>query len=218
MEKKITVTGRGSVHVVPDITRLTTSVGGHFETYEEAYDEAQLRLSWFPKILEYNKLSGKLAKTIRFDVSVATKSEYDKAGHYVGQIFDGYDIDIKVKIDIGMNTKLLNNIVRGIGKFIPGAEISIGYTTKDPRPSQLLMLERAVKDSHDKAEIMAKAAGLTLGEAVNITYNHEDVHIYSEARNIHSNAEAMACTSDSLDVTPDDLSVSDEVVVEWVMM
>ena len=35
------------------------------------------------------------------------------------------------------------------------------------------------------------------------------------ARNIHSNEEAMACNSSSLDITPDDLSMNDTVDVEW---
>lgn len=38
----------------------------------------------------------------------------------------------------------------------------------------------------------------------NINYSHEDVHIYSQARNIHSTAE--------------DLAISDDVKVEWVLV
>ena len=33
-------------------------------------------------------------------------------------------------------TECVNNIVRGIGKFIPSAQINIGYTLQDERPSR----------------------------------------------------------------------------------
>ena len=51
------------------------------------------------------------------------------------------------------------------------AEISIGYTVRDPRPSQLKMLERAVKDAKEKATIMAKACDCKLGLVKEIDYS-----------------------------------------------
>lgn len=37
----ITVTGSGSIHVVPDVTRIETNISGFFQTYEAAYDQAK---------------------------------------------------------------------------------------------------------------------------------------------------------------------------------
>jgi uncharacterized protein YggE len=62
---------------------------------------------------------------------------------------------------------------------------------------------------------MAEAAGCKLGRVVEINYSNQDVHAYSQARNIHSNSEASASTAGSLDITPDDLVVSDTVDVTW---
>lgn len=128
------------------------------------------------------------------------------------------DSEFFIRIDLGIDNVLLNKIVRGIGKFIEGADINIGYTVLDPRPAQLRMLEKAVKDAREKAYIMAKALGCELGNVINIDYGFHEVHVYAEARNIHSNAEASACTSDSLDITPEDLSVNDNVQVEWELI
>ena len=211
----ISVTGRGNIHVVPDVTRLEISVESVFKTYEEAYEQAKNNSSWMVQILEYNHLSGKLAKTIRFDISDHLVNEYDDDEHYIGKIKAGFDLTQRFKVDLGMDTVLLNKVVRGVGKFIKGAQISIGYTVRDPRPSHLKMIERAVKDAQDKAEIMAKAAGCTLGTVVSIDYHRQDIHVYSEARNIHSNQEAMACSASSLDIAPDDLIMGDEVNVTW---
>ncbi len=209
----IKVMGKGSIHVVPDVTRLEVSIDSVFTAYDAAYKQARENAQWMGQILEYNHLNKKLAKTIRFDISDHLIDEYDDDDHYVGKIKDGFDLTQRFKVDLEMDNVLLNKIVRGVGKFIKGAQINIGYTVKDPRPHQLKMIERAVKDAVEKATIMANAANAKLGEVSSITYGDGHVSVYSQARSIHSNEEAMACDSNSLDVEPDDLVMSDTVDV-----
>lgn len=216
--RTINVTGRGSIHVVPDVTRLEVTIESVFKTYEEAYQQAKENTKWMIQILEYNHKNGNLAKTIRLDITDHTINEYDEDDHYIGQIKDGFDLNQCFKIDLEIDPVLLNKIIRGIGKYIQGAQISIGYTIRDPRPFQLKMLERAVKDASEKALIMAETAGCKLGEVINIYYGHQEIHVYSQARNIHSNKEAIACDSSSLDISPDDLVMSDDVKVEWELL
>ena len=218
MERTITVTGRGAIHVVPDVTRLEISIDSHFKTYQDAYDQAKENLAQMIKILEYNNKPGKLAKTVRMDISDHNESVKDSLGHHLYYKKEGYDLEQRIKIDLGIDNVLVNNIVRGVGKFIKDAQINIGYTVQDPRPHQLKMLERAVKDAREKANIMASALGCMLAEVSKINYSHEDIHIYSQARNIHSAAEAKVSTAEGLDITPEDLAISDDVTVEWVLM
>lgn len=220
MENKasIKVVGYGSIHVVPDVTRLEVRVESVYGSYDEAYQQAKENAKWMKQILEYNHKNGELAKTIRLDISDHTINEYDDDDHYVGKIKDGFDLDQRFKVDLEIDPVLLNKIVRGVGKYVKDAQISIGYTIRDPRPLQLKMLDRAVKDATDKAKIMAEAAGCKLGCVINIDYGYRELHVYSEARNIHSNSEAMACDSNSLDISPDDLAMSDNVKVEWELV
>ena len=150
----ITVTGVGSIHVVPDVSRIESNITGVFKTYSEAYAQAKENSSWMVKILEYNHVSGKLAKTTRLDITDHTVPQYDAEGNYIESVKKGYDMVQRIKVDIGINNVLLNNIVRGIGKFINGAQINIGYTIRDARPFQLKMLERAIHDATEKAAIL----------------------------------------------------------------
>lgn len=216
-EKIITVTGKGGVHVVPDVTRLDVSVTGVFSTYEEAYACAKENSAWMVKILEYNHLNGKIAKTISLDISDHETNVYDDDGKYIGTEKDGYDLRQRIKVDLGIDNHLVNCIVRGVGKFVKGAQINIGYTVRDIRPFQLKMLSRAVKDASEKAAIMAEAAGCKIGKVKSIDYSNREIEIYSQARNIHSNDEAMASSSDCLDITPDDLAINDSVQVSWYL-
>lgn len=79
------------------------------------------------------------------------------------------------------------------------------------------MLERAVKDAKEKAEIMAKACGCKLGLVKSIDSSDQEPHIYSQARTLHKPDEAVCSTPESLDITPEDLSASDEVTVVWYL-
>ncbi len=216
-EKIIRVTGRGAIHVVPDVTRLEISLESIHDSYEDAYSQAKSNTDKLSKVMAEVKLDSKLPKTTRMDIDKKTINEYDNHNHYTGQKFLGFALSHQVKIDLGMDNVLLNSVVKLIGQKLRQAEINIGYTVKDTRPSQLRMLERAVKDAKEKAEIMAKAVGCKLGLVKNINYAVQEVHIYSQARMIHGADEAVGCNPESLDITPEDLEFSDNVTVEWYL-
>lgn len=186
----ISVQGRGAIHVVPDVMRLEVRVQSVFPDYPHAYSQAKENFGWMVKILEYNKKSGDLAKTIRFDISDHLVPKYDDDGDIVGHVKQGFDLYQYIKVDLPVDNILANCIVKGVGKFIPDAQIEVGYTLQDPRPSQLKMLSRAVSDAKEKASLMVQAAGCKLGPVIKIDYRYQDIHTYSQARNIHSNSEA----------------------------
>lgn len=216
-EKLITVTGKGCIHAKPDVTRLELTLQSIHDTYEEAYAQAKSNTDKLNKVMKEVVLDVTLPKTIRLDIDKKTQREYDKLGNYKSEKFVGFMLDHKVKIDLGMDNVLLNKVVKLIGKSLKQAEISIGYTVRDPRPSQLKMLERAVKDAKEKATIMANACDCKLGLVKEINYSVQEFHIYSQARQIHGADEAICCNEESLDITPDDLAVSDEVTVVWYL-
>ena len=162
----ISVQGKGSIHVVPDITRLEVLVESVFTDYDAAYKQAKENAQWMGKILEYNHLNKKLAKTIQFDISDHLVDNYDENDHYIGQIKDGFELHQRFKIDLGMDNVLVNKIVRGVGKFIKGAQINIGYTIQDPRPHQLKMIERADNPQAVLLFFMDGEAVLDNGDAV----------------------------------------------------
>ena len=217
-EKTITVTGRGGIHVEPDVTRIELSLISLHDTYEEAYTQVKGDTEKLQNIMSEVKLPKSHPKTIRLDIDKKTIAEYDKFNNYKGEKFIGFRLTHIVKIDLGMDNIILNSIIRSIGKHLKQAEINIGYTVKDSRPAQLKMLERAVKDAKVKAEIMATASGCKLGDCLSIQYELKDLFIYSQARKIHETEEACNCTTDSLDIIPDDLAASDTVNVIWELV
>lgn len=115
-ERLITVTGYGTIHVVPDITRIELSLVSLHDTYDAAYAQAKADVDRLQNIMKAVELSTDIPKTMNLDIEKKTRSEYDKNDHYKGKIFLGFELNHKIKIDLGMDTVLLNNMIKLIGK------------------------------------------------------------------------------------------------------
>ncbi len=216
-EKLITVKGRGNIRVVPDVTRVKIEIASLFDSYQTAYKMASANLKDVGEVLTNCKLEKSMAKTISFNIEKRFRDVY-KNDHCTGeQEFIGYCLQQTIKIDFGMDNVLLSRVIKGLGERLTDMEIRIEYTVKDPRPHQLKMIDRAVKDATEKARIMAQAAGCTLGLVKSINYYETEMHIYSWARSLHECSEAIGCTADSLDITPDDLCAGEDVTVTWYL-
>ncbi len=46
----INVTGNGSIHVVPDVTRLEVKVESVFESYDTAYQQTKETAKWIKQV------------------------------------------------------------------------------------------------------------------------------------------------------------------------
>ena len=215
-EKIITVTGKGYAYEAPDVTRITIVVESLGKTYPELYERASLNLKELGSIVERHGLNKKIAKTQSFDIERNERRVYDKAGNFIGYKFDGYKLTQKLKIDLGIDNKLLSSIIQSVGQLLCDAQISIGYTVKDSRPAELRMLEKAVKDATERAQIMAKAAGCRLGLVKNIDYSEQHIEFYSQCREMPA-VEAVCCKLDSLEMTPDDIAGGQTVTVTWYL-
>lgn len=215
MERLVTVEGYGRLSVTPDVIRLEVTVEGCFDTYEEAYEQANKNCQLIGQILVDNKQDAKVARIIRNVISDLFKEEESYDDDSTWTIRQGSALVQKFIIDLDIDPIPLNEIIRGIGKFIKQSHIDIGFTIRDPHPYQIKVIEMAVKDAKKKAAIMAKAAGYELNGLFDMKYRQTNVELYSHARIIHSNAEAMACDINTFDITPDDLILSDTVKVSW---
>lgn len=214
-ERVITVTGKGEIQLHPDQTRLSVEVRSDHATYADAYQVAEVNLRELSAIMRDCGLETTLPKTTYFNIAHRTRSQYDEHHNYLGEEQIGYRLEQNIRIDLGMDNQLLTRLIRSIGKQMKDVEISIAFTTSDPRAAQNEMLAKAVQDARTKAEIMAKAAGCQLGKVKTIDYNEQPVHLFAQARKLAVNGDMMACTAESLDINADDVKASEQVTIVW---
>lgn len=213
----ISVTGKGGVHIPPDVTRLLLTLTTIHDSYDEAYQQAADNSSVLAQIMADCNLDTHLPKTQNFDIDKKVERIYDQHHNYVEDKFIGFVLNQTIKIDLGMDAAILNRVVRLIGKRLRQAELSIGHTVKDQRPYIKKMMSRATRDALEKAQLIVEALGEKLGPVKNVDYAEHEITIYSQCRQMRDAQECECATEASLDVTPDDLAFNDSVTVTWFL-
>ena len=72
-------------------------------------------------------------------------------------------------------------------------------------------------NARQKAEILTRAAGVTLGTLLSIDYNWGELHLYSPTScSVGSDDLLMTCSAPAdMAIEPDDIDVSDSAVFVW---
>ncbi|MBQ1580032.1 MAG: SIMPL domain-containing protein, partial [Firmicutes bacterium] len=78
----------------------------------------------------------------------------------------------------------------------------------------------AVKDASAKAEVLAGAAGVTLGDLQNIDYSWGELNFYARPMESPLMAKGMAVNESArdsidLDINPGDVQLSETVTLVW---
>ncbi len=213
----IKIKGRGNIRVKPDVTRVDLTFKSRHDTYREAYEQGKGDADKLAEIMRQMSLEETLPKTRVFEVEKKMRTEHDAKGNYVRNVFDGYELNHRVRIDLGMDNDMLHRLMSLVAEKIKNVEADIGFTVKNPRPAVHELLEKAVTDAREKAELMAKACGCRLGKVRSINYCVAEVDIFVHSR--HRKWDDMlyegALCKASLAINPDDIEASDTVAIEW---
>lgn len=214
-QRTISVTGKGEVKLQPDVTQLTVEVRSQHPNYQQAYAVAEHNLAQLSEIVDACGLDRSLPKTTYFNIVQRNQPKYDEHRNYLGEERVGYELQQNIRLDLGMDKALLTKLVRAIGKQMIDVEIQIAYTTRDPKPAQLQMLEKAVADARAKAEIMVQTAGCKLDKVASIRHSEQSARPYVQTRKLAAGADMLFCTNESLDINPDDITTSETVTIVW---
>ena len=93
-----------------------------------------------------------------------------------------------------------------LGKAWPELEVNIAFIKKDTHDVKLQILESAVKDAREKAEVIATTLGHKLGGIISADYSKLSIDInYHEER--LAVCDCKMPESQSIDYTPDDIEI-----------
>ena len=159
----ISVSGEGTVSVPPDLAQIDAGVASDAKTAKEAAEANNVAMGKVLAALKGAGIDEKDYQTSR--LSLQPQYAPNRSGP---QAVTGYRASNRVTIKVHDLTKVASVIDTLVAA---GAnDISnVGFTVS--QPSKLLdeAREKAVADARRKAEIYAKAAGVTLGEPLGIS-------------------------------------------------
>ena len=215
MKRTIRVTGKGNLKVQPDQIRILISLEDTFALYEEAVRESAKQTEEVKAVLCEAGLEKKSVKTL--DFGVRPKYENYQYNDVWKKRLIGYTFSHEMKVEFDRDQELLGKVLEKLASCPRHPEFDIEYTIKDEEEAKSKLLEKAVKDSKRKAEILCGASDVRLGELVTIDYSWGEMRFLSETSNniCCRGADDRMMALGAVDIEPDDIDISDTVTVVW---
>ena len=221
--RTIRVTGKGQIKVHPDTTRITMDLKGTYPTYDETLRHSSEDTEQLKDVLTNFGFERADLKTLSFDIDTEYESYEEKHGtrkEYKRRLV-GYRFSHRLKVEFGSDNERLGKILYALANCSLQPELGISYTVKDPEAAKNELLGEAVADAGKKAEVMARAAGLTLREIQSIDYSWSEINfdfspgILLSASDMLYDRSASLKNSYAMDIEPDDIEAADTVTVVW---
>ncbi len=222
MDNTITIKGVAKATVKPDWVVMSLSVEGAAKMYCEAVDLADDKISKLTHNLELIGLDKKSIKTTRYNVVPQYNFINDKKGR-VKKEFKGYLCSHKVDIEFDFASEMVGKVLGAVEISFANPQLDIAFTLKDKEAVSDMLLMEATKNAKRKAEIVCKAADVKLGKLVNVSYNWNEINVFTRPAfnqgdtfgNIYEPSEIKDIMAPKTDIQPDDISVSDFATFVW---
>jgi uncharacterized protein YggE len=218
MERTIRVTGRGKMNVKPDTIELNIFVSKVYPEYAEAMEASAEMTEVLKAAAERAGFDPRDLKTTGFSINMNYEGVYDEKGNWKNK-FAGYRYDHNLALRFDADNVKLGKMLWELSDCGADAEISINHTVKDPEPVRNELLAKAVKDSRTKAEVLAAASGVSLGDIISVDYSWGEMQIYNRTVDnltFGSNSKiSMTEESFDMDIEADDIHIRDTVTVIW---
>ena len=215
-EKTLVVKGQGYVSTPPDIIILAISLESVREKYHDAMKRGSEKLELLKSAVISAGHNGKDLKTCSFNINTKYESYRDNGGHK--EKFVGYVCNHSLSLQFDLNMDVLANTLGAIAKCGARPRFNIQFSVKDTNAVSVQLLESAVSNAKQKAEVLTKTSGVRLGEIKSIDYSWSDVHYYSNTNYLMDAYSVNSYTMSSkltMDIEPEDIETRDSVTVIW---
>ena len=216
-ERFITVKGTGQVSAPPDMIVLILDLDSRSFEYRDTMDLAANELDMLRKAIASSGHDLLDLKTTRFDVGTSYKRVYDE-NHNSQNVFEGYSCTHRMRLEFAYDVKLLDETLTQLSISGVDPEIDISFIIKDKDTLKDKLLENAIANAMSKAELLAKASGVKLGDILQINYSWGEIHFQSEI--VYSPLMPMSQESSrpTMDINPEDIEETDTVTVIWEIL
>jgi hypothetical protein len=161
--RTIRVAGEGRVAASPDVASVSVGVDALARTLSEATAESSRRMRAVLDALQKEGVAARDVRTTRYDVSIERPWKDGKPGPITGYRVSNA-AEVKVR-DLARLGAVLDR-VSAAGSNAVGA---LRMEKDDPTAERLQALAAAYRAARAKAEALARAAGVTLGELLSVS-------------------------------------------------
>ena len=215
--RTIRVTGKGQLKVKPDTTRITMTLAGLYEEYDETLRRSSADTEVLKDIFSDFGFDRSDLKTKSFDVNTEYESYRDNNNDYK-EHFIGYQYTHVLKVEFDSDNDRLGKILYALTNCTVSPKFRISYTVKDTTAAKNQLLEKAIADAKEKAAVLAHASGVALKDIQSIDYSWGEIDFEYSPMSTEIGERCLRVLetpSYDLDIEPDDIKVSDTATVGW---
>ena len=215
--RTIRVTGKGTLKVHPDMTRISINLSKVYEDYANTLRHSSEDTERIRDLLYRFGFDRSDLKTQYFNVDSEYESYYEKNERK--SRFIGYRYSHEMKVEFESDNERLGKILYALAHCDLHPEFNLSYTVKDREAAKNELLGKAIKDAKDKAHVLSSAAGLQLKEIQSVDYSWGEINMVvtpmGRAMDMCDEIGESAGASYDMNIEPDDIEVSDTVTVVW---
>jgi hypothetical protein len=211
--RSITIKGTGHVSVAPDLIVIDMTITVSGMDHETCIRESGEQLGKLREAIVNAGHEGNALKTGSFMINTKYES-YRDVNDAWKQRFAGYECTHKLSLRFDLCIHTLSLTLGAITKCGVNPAFQIRFAVNDQQTVTQKLLQNAIADAVRKAEVLAEAAGLKLGEIHQIHYNWSDINLYSGSEveyGLLSVADSAA--SVNIEIDPEDVKLSENVTV-----
>ena len=214
--RTITIKGTGRAISRPDQITIPITLTAKDLHYKKTMDISAQQHAALQAALAHCGIQAKDIKTSDYSVDASYESKRDMDGNYTRH-FVGYECVHQLQIRFDLDMERLGSILDAISGCIAEPDCSIEFSVKDTEPMMQEVLKNAAENARKKAEILARASGVALGELLHIDYSWTDLVFTSETVMKCKALNAPMGGMESMSIEPEDISASENVTFTWAI-
>lgn len=215
MNRTITVKGTGSVSRKPDQIVVNLDIEALKKDYDQTVADAAKQYQQLQAALEKIGFDREEIKTARYSISPKYELYENKKERRNVRALVGYACEHQLRISFDYDMKRLSSLLSTVAALeIAEPEMHIRFTLKDEDAVCEELLRSAAENARRKAEILADASGARLGQLVTVHYNWDELEFYSST-NYERHFRMCGSACDDLEITPEDIHLSDTAAFVW---
>lgn len=209
----IRVTGTAAESTPPDQTELSLTLNIRNKDYSAMMSEAAEEAEALTSALTAVGFDKSDIKTAEFNIGSDYENVQTENGSWKRQ-FSSYRLIHRLHLVFSYDMKRLNDAVNAAtGCKDADPELSISFSVKDTDEVHRRLLAAAVKDARAKAEVIAEAAGVELGELCEITYGASEGGCLSPT--VYNHAAAGLSRGADISIDPENAENMLNVTAVW---
>lgn len=214
MNRTITVTGTGRVSLKADTTVVSMTLKTADPDYDISMTQSTELLSQLRKAISGIGFKEEELKTISFNVCAEYESVCDQNGNY-RSVFVGYACIHGLQLEFDFDTERLSKVLHAISLCVADPELNIRFTVKDKDQANDKLLQSAAASAKHKAEILAAASGVSLGQLISVDYSWGEHPVYSHTEYVMEAKHVAPPCGASIDFCPEDIDLQDSATFIW---